>query len=384
MNELDVLTRARADVPEADPAVLADIRAQLLTAPSQVRPFRRRYVVGGAAVAAAAAAAIVIATAGGANTSGEPSATPHHLPQITLAAKYLSAAADHAVLGRDPTPGPGQYLHVTTHSWAISENVFAARVVWLLTEGRGQLFIPADRSGTWYWNDTSAVGHRFLSAADAAYIEQHQPELITPSTTVSSGKDGREDTTIYPSTPLTCGGGCDPAGGWGVPTPEWVAALPRDPSALRASLYDAARAAAADATSHGKADDADSQAFNDIAALLAYGYVPADLRAALYRVATTIPGIRVIDSTANLDGRQGVAIGHLDTLGQSRTDIIFDTAGGEFIGERQVVVSAAWARDHGTVAANGPAVPTTEVPVGTVVASSAVTVDIADAPDLSH
>jgi hypothetical protein len=104
------------------------------------------------------------------------------------------------------------------------------------------------------------------------------------------------------------------------------------------------------------------------------GPVPADLRAALYQVASRLPGITLVDSTANLDGRHGVAIGHASPNTLTRRDIIFDRAGGQFIGERDVLVRG---EQVDRADANGPSVT---LPAGTVVGSTAVTVAVADRP----
>jgi len=105
--------------------------------------------------------------------------------------------------------------------------------------------------------------------------------------------------------------------------------------------------------------------------VLSSGLVPADLRAALYTVAATrIPGITVTDRTANLDGRAGVAVGRVQSgPAQSgsdvRQDIIFDSVGGQYIGERQVTIGANVQFD---------------VPPGTAIESTAVAVEVADQP----
>jgi len=98
--------------------------------------------------------------------------------------------------------------------------------------------------------------------------------------------------------------------------------------------------------------------------VLRSGLVPADLRAALYRAAARIPGIKLIDSAANLDGRRGVAIGRVQAGGELRHDIVFDSAAGQLIGERDVVVKQF----------------APHVPVGSTVASTAFSVGIADKP----
>ena len=65
---------------------------------------------------------------------------------------------------------------------------------------------------------------------------------------------------------------------WQVPTPAWLAALPRDTDALRARMY-------ADAAGHGPSTDAEVLVI--AADVMRSGLVPADLRAAVFRVLRT-------------------------------------------------------------------------------------------------
>lgn len=92
----------------------------------------------------------------------------------------------------------------------------------------------------------------------------------------------------------------------------------------------------------------DGEALVTIADALRSGIVPADLRAALFRTAQLIPGVRVVDTATNLDGRSGVAVGR-DEGHSFRQDIIFDPRTGQVIGERQVSLQAAGDQPAGTV-----------------------------------
>jgi hypothetical protein len=113
-------------------------------------------------------------------------------------------------------------------------------------------------------------------------------------------------------------------GGWQQPTPAFLAGLPRDPAALYARLR-------ADTKGHGRDPDAEVLVYATDA--LRTGLVPADVRAALYRAVAHLPGLKIVDHQANLDGRQGVALGMSDGGGGTQ-QIIFDPATGQFIGER--------------------------------------------------
>lgn len=117
------------------------------------------------------------------------------------------------------------------------------------------------------------------------------------------------------------------------------------------------------------------QAFLHIAQVLSSGIVPADLRAALYRVATRIPGVVISDSAANLDGRGGIAVGRVDSSGNIRQDIIFDSAGGHAIGERVVLLHANTNDDL--------YLPTpVNAPNGSIIESTAIALDVTGNPNL--
>ena len=112
---------------------------------------------------------------------------------------------------------------------------------------------------------------------------------------------------------------------WGEPSPSWFASLPRDTAALRVRLY-------ADTKGHGS--NPDDEAFVYVADVLRSGVVPADLRAALYRVLQTIPGTTVTEQHVTMeDGRSGVAIGRNDIFG-SHNELVIDPESGQVIGER--------------------------------------------------
>ncbi len=112
---------------------------------------------------------------------------------------------------------------------------------------------------------------------------------------------------------------------WSEPSPSWFASLPRDTTKLRARLY-------ADTKGHG--NNPDDEAFVYVADVLRSGVVPADLRAALYKVLETIPGTTVTDRRVTLeDGRTGVAIGRNDIFG-SHKELVIDPSSGQVLGER--------------------------------------------------
>ena len=74
-----------------------------------------------------------------------------------------------------------------------------------------------------------------------------------------------------------------------------------------------------------------------IADTLRTGVVPADLRAALYKAAAGIPGVRISDRAATLDGQTGIAFGRAESNG-IRQEIIIDPVTAQVIGEREVLL----------------------------------------------
>ena len=117
-----------------------------------------------------------------------------------------------------------------------------------------------------------------------------------------------------------------------------------------------------------------------VAGVLSSGLAPADLQAALYRAAAKLPGIKLIDSAANLDGRHGVAIGHAGLDENVQTEIIFNQSNGQFIGEREVLLRKVEPRPLPS-SINGHKVitvgsPWGNAPVGTTLSSTALTVSV--------
>jgi hypothetical protein len=142
---------------------------------------------------------------------------------------------------------------------------------------------------------------------------------------------------------------------WQAPTPSWLAALPRDPAALRARMY-------ADAAGHGPSTDTDGLVL--AADVLRSGLAPSELRAVLYRVLRTVPGVTITSESATLDGRTGVGIGRSEDRNGLRQEIVIDPATGQVIGERTLVTRQT---------ADLP------LPVGTVFHEDALTRAVVDA-----
>jgi hypothetical protein len=74
-----------------------------------------------------------------------------------------------------------------------------------------------------------------------------------------------------------------------------------------------------------------------IASLLMEAYLPAAQRAAVFRVAATIPGVTTIKRSEDAAGRVGIAAAMGRPMG-TREEIIFDPETYQYLGFRVVVV----------------------------------------------
>ena len=119
---------------------------------------------------------------------------------------------------------------------------------------------------------------------------------------------------------------------WQTPTPEFLASLPRDVGELRDLIYD-------DSEGHGR--DKDSEVFVFVSDVLRSGIVPADLRAALFEVLRTVPGIEVTSEEV-IDGQTVVSLGIKDVNGYGE-QMLVDPDGGVVVGERNLDLDgSAW------------------------------------------
>lgn len=331
MDELTLLRSVRSDVGRATPETLANGREALLASiaepASSTRPGRatravrnrRVRLVGGASLLAggvAAALVLVNVTGVGGGVTGS------HVGAAPAAAEVLQQAASSTIRASDPAVGAGQFLEVaTTGVFTAGTQGENGKTVTYLVSQDGQMYIPADTTGTWVWvRDAETTVQTFGAASERA--AEHDEADRSPGEYVT-GKGG----DFYGS-PLD-------------PSLAELQALPTDPEALLARIHELTK---------GLGTSADAEAFQWIADALRSGIVPADVRAAMYRAAALIPGIRVTDRTANLPGTTGTAIGYTDRVG-TRQEIIVDPSSGLLIGEREVAtgaVAASWGVPEGT------------------------------------
>ena len=214
------------------------------------------------------------------------------------AAELLETAAE--ITPKDPPVAPGQYWEVTTVA-------------------RDAAYMNAD--GTFRMVKERRV--------DYVSVDASRPTVTTSVTlekdagvpaTSAHDRDVRAWRFDLPPSQIP--------GNWSEPNMAFLEGLPRDPAALRTRLY-------ADSAPLGLTPDGNAMQF--ATELLRSGIVPADLRASVFRVIKTIPGVEVRAHQATVDGRTGVAIGRVEPRNGISTEIVVDPTNGTVIGERSVV-----------------------------------------------
>lgn len=250
-------------------------------------------------VSAMAAAAVVALVAGHVTFT----------TQSAAASSVLRAAADGAVRNADAALAPGQFEVVETR-WRIApEQTDGA------TDSTVTVYRPADPDADWVYVATDlrpGRGTEVRRAKEGAFF-------------------GREQWTIVD-----------------------LDALPRDGAALLAWF---------DARYSGASVSRNEDDWVRITDVLKQGFLPSELRAAMFDALALIPGSTVGDRTTSIGGRVGVAIGRTewDRLGE-RQEIVIDPDTGEYLGARTLL--------------------TVPVPgigsAGTVLESTAVTTSVVD------
>ncbi|ADP79190.1 CU044_5270 family protein [Pseudofrankia inefficax] len=258
------------------------------------------------------------------------------------ASTLLRQAASVVAAKPDPPVGPTQYREITTRaSYSSSSTGTDGREVTWLVESVTRLWIPGDPTKPWIMQQGGPTAIHWFNPGDEVWAKANglggQSSLPYLTRAVGGEFNG-------PISDIQA---------WQAPTPGFLSRLPRDPDQLLARIYQ-------DSKGEGRSKDGEALVF--IADVMRCGFVPADLRAAFFRAATGIPGVTVTDHAANLAGRTGVAVGR-DEGGDTRQEMIFDPATGEFIGEREVVLNADY-------------IP--GVPVGTAISYTAVSSEVVD------
>jgi hypothetical protein len=112
-----------------------------------------------------------------------------------------------------------------------------------------------------------------------------------------------------------------------------LSAIPTDLDALRSYVDEHSGPATPAEAAPGEAPD-DMQAFGLIALLLRETNASPELRAALFEVVATIPGVELVGEVVDGAGRSGVAVGY--EYGSERHELIFDPDTSAILEERVV------------------------------------------------
>lgn len=258
------------------------------------------------------AAAALIAAPVGFNLTGRPSGAS------VAAAGVLDRAAIKAV---DPAAKPEQYWKITSTGGSMAGT----------TETRGGVEVTAN-----WWVSSTTISYVAVDGSRPTFTDSRggdvQRQINGPPGVGRTAPSASIDTaTLTPN---------DLPGGWQTPNRVFFDRLPRDVTALRERLY-------ADADGHGQSTDGEVLVL--VADVLRSGLVPADLRAALYRVLKTVPDVEVTANAVTIQGRTGVALARTETVDGARQEIIIDPQSGLLIGERSVILESSIGQAVGTV-----------------------------------
>lgn len=317
MAEAIMVSDAPAPAADASEAVIAEHLPRAGHGRTTPRRVRRTVAV------LAAACALVALPVGVSLTGRQAGASAE-------AAGVLDTAALHA---SDPAAAGDQYWRITTVGGS--------------TDTRYETRDGTEVRSTW-WIVNRTVRYVAVDGARPTYTEW-TPGVSQRQLTGGPGWSPTPRDVTIQTTNLTPN---DLPGGWQTPNPAFLASLPRDVNALRERLY-------ADVEGHGRSPDGEVLVY--VADLLRSGLVPADLRAALFRVVKSVPGVDVTSRAVTLQGRRGIGLARTEPLNGTRQEIVFDPGTGLLIGEREIAVEG-----------------TSMIPAGTVLSETSVRTDLVD------
>ena len=338
MNEMDLLTRLRDEVPLAEPssafeqAIRAAIRTEVMPGPGPgagrpgaVGP-RRHYqawhlrlaVAGIAAMAVAAAAFLAGGLSGhsGRPVSGRSSAGPigsgvgpkqpaqRSLGQARTEAQLVDYATRSAAVAPPFVPGP--------HEWVYTETEVASSSA----GGGGFLFGPPNER---------VIGQEWTRVDQLMFANYLHGHLQ-----------------------FSPGGPGATLGGWKSISPKYLNSLPTNEAQLKAIIL------ANNRDPHMPwyvGPDKNYAIFNGIFMLMADGqsegtWIPPKLQAAMYRILASLPGVR-FDATTDLAGRHGMGF-YMLPGGWEKQEIVIDPVTYAYMGDEWVAIKA-----HTSVATDG-------------------------------
>jgi hypothetical protein len=269
--------------------------------PADVRPGHpreRRRARWGIRVGVVLAVGVLALALGAALRSGSSAGPPE------AAAQVLDQLARVARAQPSETPGPGQYQYTATRSLTSATTGLAGGSVCNVTFSEyRQNWVAANGQGLFIETDGPA---QYASAKDRANCR-------------SAPEQGNAAATSY----TWAAAGCLSI------EPIPLRNLPTNPTLLRARLLT------------GKVEGGPpgaAEAFIQVADLLRNTNASPALRAALYRAAAGLPGVRFLGSATDELGRRGLALA-IDSHG-IRHELIFAPATSALLAEREIVTAA--------------------------------------------
>jgi len=235
------------------------------------------------------------------------------------AAEALRSAADVSITTSDPLVGPGQYLKVTTEAAYLAyESDADGQLSAYLSPSTTETYIPYESGQDWVQKVTAEPATEFYGEASRAAAQRDWEETVRGGV-VRVARAADDDFAQS-----------EELGGEIADVP-----LPDTPEQTLVFLHEGPYG-----------DGTDDGALAYAAQLLREGTMPASQRSVLYRALALLPGIRITDGNAVLDGRTGIAFS-LDADPGAR-EIIVDPTTGLFIGERTLTAIATGAVPAGT------------------------------------
>jgi hypothetical protein len=324
MNEdIDIVRSIMVETGTPDPEVRARARAELIAAAgSHPRVSRKRHrrliqvlhsrprlgtVLVDAAIAAGVAAGLVVAVTGRDSVVRPPAAS---------AATVLGRAADAVTDGMAANPGPGQYLYTKT-IWVTNDSDSGTADA----NGDPASVLVTQIDDTWQ-NAQGGIQTRTTVKVDGTPV--HASQIIVGNSHARSHatRYGTVDGTLRLS-----------SGGLGPFTYAQLEAMPTNATSLRAEI---AKLADNGSQDNGSQTWINHEMFTVIHDILLEQLVPIRLRAALYRVAATIPGVTVLGPTNDAAGRQTLVVSFSDSLYRERDELLFDPKTYLLTGESEV------------------------------------------------
>lgn len=266
----------------------------------------------GAAVVAAGLAVSALLPAG--DTGG---------PGSAAAAVLLRAA--HAAASQPSTapPGPGQFVYTKSQSSYENTAVVGGQTINFFQTQTREIWIAPDGSGRLRESDGPP---RFATSADeAAWIAAGKPDLDAQPGDSTFGPGG-----LYYFD---------------------LSKLPTDPAQLKQQIED---------RSVEGGPPGDAETFTIIGDLLRETYVSPDLRAAIYTVASELPGVQLLGTVQDQLGRSGTGVAYVSN-GISH-ELIFDPQTSALLAEQTVDESSGTVVDWTSYLSSGVVDSTTATP----------------------